>query len=148
MNRTTKEDAPDMEKLYENYGRTTDEEIRELLKRIILVCLTSRGVGSKYGYYAFAEEGMAKILEKPRNVSHTWDPKPGEYVKERLREFKRLPFLVKSSSRFFLKPDIGEVFDAMDDDDKKRTKAICTLTDSVCVNGEGDYFICIAVLLE
>jgi len=148
MNTTTKESALDMEKLYKDYGRTTDAEIRELLKRIILVSLTSKGVGSKYGYYAFTEESMAKIQEKPRNVSHTWDPKPGEYIKKRLREFKRLPFLVKSSSRFFLKPDIGEVFDAMDDDDKKRTMAIYTLTDSECVNASGDEFICTAILLE
>ena len=37
---------------------------------------------------------------------------------EGLVEYKKIPFLVKSSSRFFLKPDIGEILDAIDWRDK------------------------------
>ncbi len=138
-----------LEDLYASYGKTSDKEINKLLGRISLVCLANKGVGSTYGYYGFADSSMDSIKKNPRGVSHTWDPKPGKLIKKPLKAFKKLKFLVKSSSRFFFKPDIGEVFDAMTECDKKRAKAIHTLTgESACVNGDGDHFICYADLLE
>ncbi len=138
----------ELKTLHKKYGRTSDDEIRALLKRIKLVVLTSKGVGSRFGYYTFADGLMKRICKEPRGISHTWDSKPGTFVKKPLKEFKSVRFLVKSSSPFFLKPDIGEVFDQMSDADKKRAVAIYTYTDSECVNSNDGHFICTAILLE
>lgn len=138
------------EKLYASYGRTSDAEIISLLGRINIVRVTHKGVGSEYGYYTIDDKTMEKILAKPRSVSHTWDHAPNKLVRG-LREFKSILFLVKSSSRFCLKPDIGEVFDAMSEEDKVRAVAIETLTEPAVVVPEcsnADHFICTAILFE
>ncbi|MFA6227175.1 MAG: hypothetical protein WC631_01685 [Candidatus Paceibacterota bacterium] len=138
----------DTKVLYSNYKRTSSDEIRELLSRILIVSETHKGKGSVVGYYTADKDTMEKIRKNPRGISHTFDFKPDELV-DGLKEFKRIRFLVKSSSRFFLKPDIGEVFDQMSDDDKKQTKAVETLTDSVEIDGsEGEHFVCTAILLK
>ncbi len=139
----------DTEALYGTYGRTSDEEIRELLGRVEIVRETNKGVGSVHGFYNMNGDDLEKIRKAPRRTSHTWEHEPNKLV-EGLREYKRIPFLVKSSSHMLLKPDIGEVFDAMSDEDKKRVRAIQTNTEAGRVKGlkEDNHFLCTAVLFE
>ena len=139
---------PNLAKLNKNYRKTTNAEIRNLLDKIVIVEETNKGKGSVVGYYTADDETMTKIRKTPRNVSHTFDFKPNKLVKG-LKEFKRITFLVKSSSRFFLKPDIGEVFDQMSEEDKTRTKAICNIDGSEDIPCDNlDQFLCVAALLE
>ncbi len=139
--------------LYYRYKRVEDDEIRKVLKQVKLVKKEHKGVGSVYGYYPLNATAMKKIIEKPRNVSLTFDatntiktPITG------LEEYKSIVFLVKSTSRFFLKPDIGEVFDQIDFHD-----LMCVEFDAICVNldnyetldgTDGEHFLMTATLLK
>jgi hypothetical protein len=135
--------------LRKNYKKTSCEDIVKHLERILIVQTTHKGVGSVYGYYAIDGNTLANIKKAPRGISHTFDFKPGEHVPD-LKEFKRITFLVKSSSRFFMKPDIGEIFDQMTEEDLRETKAIETLhEEAVAIYcPEGDEFLVKAILLK
>ncbi len=139
----------DLAKLRKNYGSTKTGDIKELLNRIDLVVLSNKGVGTIQGYYTFDDELMNKIKAKPRNVSHTFSTVNPNKLIEGLEVRKELIFYIKSSSRFFLKPDIGEVFDQMTDEDKELTKAIYTKGyDYLEVEGtSGEDFVMTALLL-
>jgi len=138
--------------LYYRYKRVEDDEIRKVLKQVKLVKKEHKGVGSVYGYYPLNATAMKKIIEKPRNISLTFDatntiktPIMG------LEEYKSIVFLVKSTSRFFLKPDIGEVFDQIDFNDLMSVEfdAICVnLDDYETLDGtDGEHFLMTATLL-
>ncbi len=137
--------------LYYRYKKTTDEEIREQLSKIKLVKKQHKGVNSIFGYYPMSDIAMAKILEKPRNVSLTFDAtETADVPLEGLTELKTITYLVKSTSRFFLKPDIGEIIDQIHYRDllDGKIKAICyndgsdTLDDT-----DGEHFLMTATLL-
>jgi hypothetical protein len=139
----------DIPAMLKNYGKTTLQEMQELLKRIKVVKLTNKGVGTVQGYYEAAPALRDKIFAKPRNISPSFEFEAGNLV-ENVTVHRELIFYVKSSSRFFLKPDIGEVFDQMTDEDKKITAAIHIDTgDYATVAGtEGEEFIVRATLLK
>jgi len=142
----------DLSGLYYKYGKSTDEDIRKFLSHAKIVVLENKGVGTVHGYYPLNEEAMKKVLEKPRNVSLTFDAtKTEEKLVEGLREYKDIMFLVKSSSRFFLKPDIGEVIDQIDFHDKfgDTIKGI-RLKDGYTTlpATEGEHFLMIATLFK
>lgn len=140
--------------LYYRYKKTSDEKIREYLNdnNIKLVVLQNKGVGTIQGYYPLSDESMVKILEKPRNVSLTFDATEtsNDYI-ENLKEYKTIKYLVKSTSRFFLKPDIGEIFDQIDYHDLcgDKIKAIQFLSNSyeTLPDTGGEHFIMEAKLL-
>lgn len=131
--------------LYYKYKKNHDEQIRQFLKRIKIVRFENNG------YYELHEDSLNKIIANPRSQSLTFDAeKLSDNVVSDLVEYKRIVYLVKSSSRFFLKPDIGEVFDAINyrdllDDTIKAIvihKEYKTLPDT-----DGEHFLMYATLL-
>jgi hypothetical protein len=68
-----------------------------------------------------------------------------------LKEYKTIRYLVKSSSRFFLKPDVGEIFDQIHFTDlyDSKIKAIQYLSDiyEPVLDTEGEHYIMEAKLL-
>jgi hypothetical protein len=101
--------------LYYNYKKTSDEDIRKYLDKVIIVRVANKGIGTIHGYYPLTEEALNKIKDKPRNVSLTFDAfETKDTPIEGLEKYKDVTYLCKSTSRFFLKPDIGEVFDQID----------------------------------
>lgn len=140
----------DFPALKANYGKTSDEEIKKLLEHINLVVLADKGVGTIHGYYTFDDKNISAIKAKPRGISYTFiTVEPNELIND-LKTYKEIVFYIKSSSRFFLKPDIGEVFDQMTDEDKEQTKAIYTKKDDYYeVDGTyGEHFVMTAILLN
>jgi hypothetical protein len=140
-----------IQKLYYRYKRRSDDDIRKYLEKIAIVRKEHKGEGTVYGYRALSKEAMDKILEKPRNISLTFDATESDSkVMEGLKEYKTIVFLVKSSSRFFLKPDIGEVFDQIDYDDLYGgIKAIYVKDNHELLSDtEGEHFLMEAVLLK
>jgi len=94
--------------LYYNYKKVSDDKIREYLERIVVVKHIGRG------FYPLSKRAMDKIKKKPRNISLTFDATSTNRTRVKgLHIWKEVTYLVKSSSRFFLKPDIGEIFDAI-----------------------------------
>jgi hypothetical protein len=140
--------------LYYRYKKTEDSEIKNYLSKIKLVKKEHKGVESIFGYYPLSEESMKKIMENPRNISLTFDAE--ETLNEALpglEEYKTIVFLIKSTSRFFLKPDIGEVFDQINFHDlfePYKFSAICVnLKDYETLDGtDGEHFLMTATLLR
>ena len=137
--------------MYYDYKKTSDTEIRSYLDKIKIVVETNCGVGTLHGYYPLTEQIINQLKEKPRNLSLSFDAT--EIEKEPLKNlvvFKTIKYLVKSTSRFFLKPDIGEIFDQIHFLDLSKTKAIEYLpynfTEIADTNGE--HFVMEANLLR
>jgi len=129
--------------LYDRYKSRSLEEIISYLKHIKIVKMEDDE------YFPLDNDTMSNIIKKPRNVSFTFNSEittdKGNLI---LSVFKTIPFLVKSSSRFFLKPDIGEVFDQISDEDINQISAIYVDSENFkVVNSEGDHFLMEAVLL-
>jgi len=106
----TKE-AP-ISQLYYNYKNVSDEKLVSILENVKIVSKIHKGEGTVFGYYPLSDSSMERLKEKLRRVSLTFDII--ETVDDPLLglvEYKTIQFLCKSSSRFFLKPDIGEVID-------------------------------------
>ena len=139
--------------LYYRYKKTSDDDIRKYLGKIKIVILENKGVGTLHSYYPLTQESMAKILEKPRNVSLSFDATETEDTPiENLKEYKTIKYLVKSTSRFFLKPDIGEIFDQIEFRDlveKDKIKAIQYIPSAYesLDDTDGEHFILKAKLL-
>lgn len=138
--------------LYYRYKKTDDTKIREVLSKVKIVVEQNKGVGTLHGYYPLNEVSMTKILEKPRNISLSFDATETENTPlEGLKEWKKVRFLVKSTSRFFLKPDIGEIIDQIYYRDLfyDTIKAIQYIPDAYQVldDTDGEHFIMIAKLL-
>jgi hypothetical protein len=132
----------DTDILYEKYKSKSLEQIRNYLKNIKIV------EKKNDKYYSISDNDMKKISKEPRNISFTFGTHALIGVELNLTVFKTIPILVKSSSRFFLKPDIGEVFDQMDENDINRTSAIYVdVNNNKVINSEGDHFLMEAVLL-
>ncbi len=138
--------------LYYRYKKTSDDDIRKYLGKIKIVILENKGVGTVQGYYPLSEESVAKIMEKPRNISLSFDAtETSDKPIDNLVEYKTIKYLVKSSSRFFLKPDIGEIFDQIHYSDlwDNKLKAIQFISEPIVMLPDtGDeHFILIAKLL-
>jgi hypothetical protein len=139
--------------LYYRYGKTDDDKIRKLLEKVKIVRMEHKGVGTVYGYYPLNDESLAKIIEKPRNVSLTFDAyDTKEEALTGLVEYKKIVFLVKSTSRFLLKPNIGEVVDQIHFFDlfPVELHAICVNLDDyeTLDDTEGEHFLMTATLLK
>jgi hypothetical protein len=138
--------------LYYRYKKTSDDEIRKYLNNIMLVKVGNKGIDTVHGYYRMSDESLAKIIEKPRNVSLTFDANAtGPECVKNLKPWKEITYLVKSSSRFFLKPDVGEIFDAIPYHDllSDRIKAICINLDDheLLPDTDGEHFLMSVFLL-
>ena len=96
--------------LYYRYKKVSDQDIREHLDRTKIV--HRKVISGIEGLYPLTDKMIDLIKKNPRGKSLTFDatildatPILG------LTFYKEINYLVKSSSRFFLKPDIGEIFD-------------------------------------
>ena len=96
--------------LYYNYKRMTDNEIREKLDKIIIVKTSFSSLGWPI-YFPYNEKTIKKIKANPRGVALSFDTGLLKKPIKNIYPWKQITYLVKSSSRFFLKPDIGEIFD-------------------------------------
>jgi hypothetical protein len=141
--------------LYYRYGKTEDKKIRDLLKKVKIVKKAEIGNSNTFGYYPLTKEATKKIMVKPRNVSLTFDATETNTKSIKgLLSYMKVPFLVKSSSRFFLKPDIGEVIDQIPweelMDAPTSFKAICVNLDDYQTldETEGEHFLMTATLLK
>lgn len=136
--------------LYYNYGSTSDEKLREYLTRYKIV------LKKKNGYYPLAESAIEIISQKLRKCGMNFDSetmKTEDQPIEGLTEWKTVEYLVKSTSRFFLKIDIGEIFDQIHWEDlmlKNSFKAILFSTDNYTTlpNTEGEHFLISVKLLR
>ena len=138
--------------LYYRYKKTSDDDIRKHLSNIKIVVLQNKGVGTIQGYYPLSDKSIAKILEKPRNISLSFDAvETSDNCIENLKEYKTIKYLVKSTSRFFLKPDVGEIFDQIYYRDlfDNKIKAIQYLSSPLetLEDTDGEHFILEAKLL-
>lgn len=102
-----------------NYGKTSDEKIRELLGRITPVLKDKKG-----NLYRLDKETEEEIFKRPKSFSFTFKNKFGAKIKEDLQPFIQIDVLVDSASPWTLQPDIGEVFDQMTEEELSQTKAL------------------------
>jgi hypothetical protein len=138
-------------RLYYRYGKTSNNDIREYLKHIKIVKMEKHAGGTVTKYYPLNTKSMKDIKANPRNISLTFD---ASEITPRaiagLKVYKTVTYLCKSTSRFFLKPDIGEIFDAIDFHDLYGDKfdAICFSTNyETLPNTDGEHHIMEAILL-
>lgn len=138
----------ELEKLRANYDTAGDGRIRRILNRVTPVVIGDKGMDTVRGYYALNAEKLAEVKAKPRQISYPFSTgELGEHMPG-LRELREIKFYVKSSSRFFLKPDIGEVFDQLTDEDLEGVDAVYIVRGSEAIaNNEGDEFVMLAKLL-
>lgn len=142
--------------LYYRYGKRSDENIKDYLTRYKIVIEKNNGVGTKHGYYPLADSAITIISEKLRKIGFNMDEETmltEDQPIENLTEWKTFKYLVKSTSRFSLKVDIGEIFDQIHWEDlfyKNTFKAILFSTDNYTElpDTEGEHFILTAKLLK
>jgi hypothetical protein len=134
--------------LYYNYGNVDDANIRKCLNNIKIVI--QKKTGNKTQYYPLTDKFLKKVSKKPRNFSIRFDPTISKDAITGLEKYKTITYLVKSSSRFILKPDIGEVFDQIRFDELycDKLKAI-SLNEGyeLLPDTQGEHFIMTATLL-
>jgi hypothetical protein len=139
--------------LYYNYKDTSDDDIRKKLEKVKFLCLHNGKL------YSFTDRQMQRLVEKPRGVALSFEGvKDDEDVNDPskmhevtgLVEWKRITFLVKSSSRFFLKPDVGEVIDQVYFHDWYDSKFAALAIDQddykLLPDTEGEHFLMTAIL--
>ncbi len=120
--------------LYKKYGKTKNKDIESYLNKITLV------IKKGEYYYPLVESLLKKIKKEKRKYSVTWETTTEKDYLSNLNEYKKVVYLVKSSSRFILKPDIGEIFDQIDGIDlntENKIKAICINSDYQSLDGTG-----------
>lgn len=148
--------TPSISELYYKYKRVDLDEIKKYLTKVKYVILTNKGHGTIHGYYPLSDECLAKMVEAPRGKSLTFDlSETADEPILNLEEYKRITFLVKSTSRFFLKPDIGEIFDQIDWNDlfgdKPAFDAIALTEDQdyeTLPGTQGEHHLMSAILLK
>lgn len=140
--------------LYYRYKKSSDKDIEEFFKNIKLVRYENKGPGTIQGYYPLTDEAMEKLMEKPRNLSPFFsesDFPTRDTPMNQLEEYMRFNVLVKSSSRFFLKPDIGELVDAVPFRERYDTKARAIIlhngSHELLPDTDGEHFVMEASLL-
>jgi len=100
--------------LYYRYGKTTDNEIRRFLDTKKLV--RCEIIDNESKYFQLSKTSVDRIYDKLRKVTFSSafdESKTDNEVISGLKEFLKITYLVKSSSRFFIKQDIGEVLDQL-----------------------------------
>lgn len=139
-------------RLYYNYKKTSDADIRDYLEKFKIVKEERHAGGKITKYYPLTAAAMKKLKEKLRGVSLTFDcSEVTTKAINGLVEWKTIPYLCKSSSRFFLKPDIGEIFDAIDYDDLHFEDVVAICFNNECEtlpNTEGEHHLMHVKLLK
>ena len=131
--------------LYFRYGRRDDADI----KRWLSTRVVGRRDDKMGGYIELSKTSMEKLMtRKSRSVSLTFDAWEADKVISGLEYWKTITFLVKSTSRFFLKPDIGEIIDQLCYDDYHKVKGVCLNEGHYTIpETEGEHFLMTADLL-
>ena len=114
----------DIGNLMKNYGKTPDEEIKSLLNSISLLVMIHKKVRTNFGIYEISEAQLNIVKLELRNYSFTFNPSTRKYRKD-VNPYRLINLLIKSQSPFYIKPDVGEIFDQMTVKEKKRTRAVC-----------------------
>lgn len=104
--------------LKSSYGKTSSEDIRKFLERIHPLIKNEKG---ELCY--LPKEFLEKIKSDPRSVSFTWQNVPGEVYTQELILYKKIKVLIDSEFHLFVRPDVGEVFDSMTNEELQTTKA-------------------------
>lgn len=142
--------------LYYRYGKVDDNKLRDYLTRYKIVIEKNNGIGTLHGYYPLADSAIAIISEKLRTIGFNMDEetmKTEDQPIEGLTEWKTFKYLVKSTSRFSLKVDIGEIFDQIHWQDlfyKNEFKAILFSSANYMElpDTQGEHFVLTAKLLK
>lgn len=137
--------------LYYRYGKTSDSEIRRFLDTKKLV--RCENIDNESKYFQLSKTSVDRIYDKLRKVTFSSafdESKTDNEAISGLKEFLKITYLVKSSSRFFIKQDIGEVLDQLGWEymlDEK-IKAIC-LNDEYepLPDTDGEHFLMTVTLL-
>lgn len=134
-------------KLYYRYRSSDDQKIQNFLDHVKLIKFTNKGSGTIQGYYELCGESVESLKNKPKTKSLTFDLFDNYHIGElqsNLVFHSKLKFLVKSSSRFFYKPDIGEVVDQIHFTEIGSIKAVNIDCSNYIPlpNTEGEHFIC------
>lgn len=140
-------DTSKIAQLYYRYEKRSNEELKNFLGPIILL----EKNGDKF--YALTIKSKEKILKSPRGYAINWgDLAKEENPIENYTIYKTVTFLVKSSSRFCLKADIGEVVDQLSFDDfhVSGIKGICVNKDEykLLEGTQGEHFLMTATLFK
>lgn len=135
--------------LYYNYKRTSDEQIDSFLKDNKVFFSKNKQ------YLELTTESVQKLIKKKRNISLTFDITSVTGVKTdhdtTVKPWKEFWYLVKSTSRFFLKPDIGEILDQIPREDLYDVdlSGILFINKHVLLDGtQGEHFLMKAMLLK
>lgn len=136
--------------LYYRYGKVSDEKLREYLTYYKIV------IEKNGKYYPLADSAIAVISEKLRKIGFNMDEetfKTEDQPIEGLTEWKSFKYLVKSTSRFSLKVDIGEIFDQIHWEDlfySTTFKAILFSSSNYTElpDTQGEHFMLTATLLK
>lgn len=131
-----------LSKLYYRYGRMSNEDINKYLDKILLV------KESEFGYNVIPRE---LFKETVRKTALNFIPSKEAKGLDNLVPYKKFYYLVKSSSRFIIKPDAGEIFDQIDvaDLNDPALKAICVKDAYEAIDGtDGEHFLMHAFLLK
>jgi hypothetical protein len=120
-------------KVLKNYGKTSMEELQNLSKKIGILQVKKSAVNQYYEINMIAKE---KLMNAPRSVSFNFDLDPDLKNEE-------IYFLIKSTSRFFIKADFGEVVDQMTQKQKRSIQYLCVDLDyhQQVNESNGEYFI-------
>jgi hypothetical protein len=138
--------------LYYRYGESENGKINDVLSRVKLVKSFQKNPSGDMDYYQLKEDIIKEIIKNPRHTSPNF---ANDNIEETpingLEPFKKITYLVKSSSRFFYKPDVGEIIDQIRDEDLYDSKL-----KAICITGEyeglddtgGEHFLAEATLLK
>lgn len=140
-------DSTKIAQAYYRYKQRKNDELKSFASQMVWL-------KKKDGkHYSFNEKSKEKLVKELRGYSINFGSlKTEENPVENLVEYKTITFLVQSSSRFFLKADIGEVIDQLDFNDFHcpEFKAICVNDDDYeLLDGtEGEHFLMTATLFK
>lgn len=118
------------------------EELQTLSKKIGILQVKKSAVNQYYEINMIAKE---KLMNAPRSVSFNFDLDPDLEKEINVNHLKNeeIYFLIKSTSRFFIKADFGEVVDQMTKKQKKSIQYLCVDLDyhQQVNEANGEYFI-------
>jgi hypothetical protein len=156
-------DYREIPRLYYSYGSCDKKRVQEILDSVMVVVAKTdikvpktdevSGHVAQFSqrYYALNEKAADRMKKDPRGLSLTFHlTETVEEPEKDLVPYKHFKFLTKSTSRFFLKPDIGEVLDQLNFDDfTDELAAICIEDGHELLDGtEGEHCVMTATLLK
>lgn len=142
-------ETPPISQLYYRYKRRDNDQILKFLNRVRFGEYTP----TDNTLYLFDIRSLEQIYQSPRGRSLTFDTGIDKTVNsiDDLVPYKSIVYLVKSSSRFFLKPDVGEILDQIELNDfyDPSIKGLGFRHGHESLPGtEGEHFLMVATLFK